>query len=190
MASASFHRATVFLLALAWASPVLAGDAPFGLRWGANVAELKIAGVGASGIKDDGILATVIAGTAPQAPADTAEVRLQVHRQYGLQRIVWRSRDLGADPAGALDSFHRRQDLLSREFGPPRSVEEDLPPGTQPFFPCLAQDGCASIVAVWRTGDVDVRLRLSGSADGRGWLETVYLGPDWNDVAQQIKGHR
>lgn len=173
--------------------PALAQEAPFGLRWGATIEELKIRGVTGDVVLDDGSIRTVQARSVSGAPADTGSVRLIVHRQYGLQRIVWQSRDLSDDPSGnkALTAYQKLKASMTDLYGPTKSAEEELPSGLAAvpagFFLCLAEDGCAAIVSVWRTADVDVRVRLVGTTTGTGWLEAIYLGPDWSDVTQDMK---
>jgi hypothetical protein len=171
----------------------MAEDAPFGLRWGATFDELKVRGVSGELQQDDGKLLTYQVRKLPKAPNETDVARLNIDRQFGLQRIVWVSKTLSEDPSGqkGLELYQATKQKLSEEYGTPRSADEEMAGsqthGQSSFYQCLAEDGCGVFVTVWRTPDIDARLRLIGTAAGKGWLEIVFLGPDWDDVATKLE---
>jgi hypothetical protein len=168
--------------------PAFAEEAPFGLRWGATFEELKGRGISGDVTEDDGQMRIVQIATLPEAPGSTEFVRLGVDRRYGLQRILWVSKDLGDDPTGkkGVALYKTMKRSLSDQFGEPRSADEEIGEsgdfGPNAFYQCLAEDGCGVFVTLWRTADTDGRLRLIGTKAGKGWLEAVFIGPDWSDI--------
>lgn len=176
-------------------APALAreGRDPLGLRWGENLDELAGAGVTGEIEADDGLARLLVAKKVPKTPKDTAFARLVISRNYGLQRIIWVSNEFKNDVTGAqgLALYQSMKASLTEDYGQPRVVEEELG-GTshdQPtdFYKCLALDGCGSYTVVWRSVNTDARLRLVGTANGTGWLEVTYLGPDWEDCIAEMK---
>ncbi|MDR3436164.1 hypothetical protein [Telmatospirillum sp.] len=168
-------------------------DAPFGLRWGAGIEELKVRGLSGEVVEDDGNHKTFVARTLPKPTADTGATRLTIHHRYGLQRIAWQSKDLSDDPTGekGLDAYSAMKSSLTAQFGRPKSSDEEMPATPDrnrlSFYQCLAQDGCGAVVSVWSTPEGDVRARLTGTTAGIGRLEVIFLGPDWSDVAEDLK---
>ena len=172
-------------------SPTFADDAPFGLRWGASADELKSHGISGELRSDDGQLRIFQINRLPKGPADTNFVTLAIDRKFGLQRIQWVSQEIGNDPSGArgLSLYRTLKRTLLEQFGEPKSSDEEMiGNSTSGFYRCLAEDGCGAFVTVWRTPETDARLRLMGSSAGNGWLDVVYLGPDWSDV--EIEKHK
>jgi len=172
-------------------TPSFADDALFGLRWGETMEDIKRLGVSGELQEDDGHLRLFQTDSLPHGPNDTKFANLGIDRRFGLQRIQWVSKDIADGPSGengiALYKTMKRQ--LSERYGDPKSSDEEIV-GSQSsasFYRCLAEDGCGAFVTVWRTPETDARLRLMGSANGKGWLEVVLLGPDWNDIVSEKK---
>ncbi len=173
------------------AFPAFADDAPFGLRWGANIEELKSRGFAGDVQQDDGQLQFYLTSKLSNAPSYSDFARLGVDRQRGLQRILWVSKEVTDDPAGqkGLDLYKSMKQTLTDKYGDPKSSDEEFAGsrdhGPNSFYQCLAEDGCGVFVTVWRGIGTDVRLRLLGTATGKGRLEVVFLGPDWNDIVTE-----
>lgn len=176
------------ILCLLAATPALAEEAPYGLRWGASVEELKTRGIAGDVQQDDGQLQIYQTNKLSDTPSNLDFARLAVDRRFGLQRILWVSKEIIDDPSGqkGLDLYKTMKASLTETYGDPKSADEDIAgSGNQNpvgFYQCLAQDGCGSFVTVWRSVDTDVRLRLLGTTTGKGRLEVVFLGPDWSDI--------
>lgn len=183
----------LFLVLCVTASPALAQEAPFGLRWGQDLDELAAAGIKGDIRQDDGTLRILQTSRISRAGDDTDVVRLIVDRQFGLQRIVWISKDLSADPSGrkAVALYERMKTALSDDYGAPRSSAQEAGilsyTGPKDFFKCLATDGCGAYASVWRSAYSDVAMHLVGTNDGKGWLEVIYVGPDWDDVVAALR---
>lgn len=174
-------------------TPVFAEEAPFGLRWGATFEELQNRGFAGDFQQDDGQVKIYQSNKLLNAPESSDFARVAVDRQYGLQRIMWVSKEIADDPSGGkgLELYRTMKQTLTEQYGDPKTSEEEIVGGrayaANSFYQCLAEDGCGSFVTVWRSFSVDVRLRLLGAATGKGRLEVVYLGPDWDDVVNASK---
>jgi hypothetical protein len=185
-----------FFVLCVTAFPALAQEAPFGFRWGQSLDELAAAGVKGAIRQDEENISVLQSGSVSGAGDDTDLVRLIVDRHFGLQRIEWASKNLGDDPSGqkAVALYHKMKTILSDEYGAPRSSAEEIGvvtyTGPDDFFKCLATDGCGAYASVWRSGYSDVAMHLVGTSAGKGWLEIVYVGPDWEDVVAARKKRR
>ncbi len=170
-----------------------AEDAPFGLRWGETIDEVKTHGLPGDVQQDDGHLQIFQTNKLSDAPGNSDFARLGIDRKFGLQRILWVSQAITDDPTGAkgLELYRTLKRDLTDRYDKPKSSDEEFvgsrTHGPNSFYQCLAEDGCAVFVTVWRAIRTDVRLRLLGSSSGKGRLEVVYLGPDWNDVMTENK---
>lgn len=178
---------TSFFLCAISASAI-AQEAPYGFRWGENLSEITGTGVTGQIEQDDGLAQLFVAKSLPKPADGTNFARLVVSKKFGLQRIIWVSNALSNDPSGrnGMDLFAKMKASLSEDYGVPRTDEEELI-GRQPFYKCLAIDGCGSYAAIWRTAETDVRMRLIGTDEGFGWLEITYLGPYWSDVVEAMQ---
>ncbi|PKU21917.1 hypothetical protein [Telmatospirillum siberiense] len=179
----------LFLLA----APAFAEEAPFGLRWGATFEELQTRGFSGAFQQDDGQVKIYQSNKLLNAPSFSDFARVGVDRQYGLQRIMWVSKEITDDPTGekGLALYRTLKQTLTEKYGEPKTSEEEMGgsrtySGTA-FYQCLAEDGCGVFVTVWRSLNSDARLRLLGTSSGKGRLEIVYLGPDWDDVVAASK---
>lgn len=174
-------------------TPSFADDALFGLRWGENMEDIKRLGVSGDLQQYDGHLTLFQVTTLPHGPNDTKFASLGIDRRFGLQRIQWISKDIADTPSGekGIALYKTMKRALSDQYGDPKSSDEEIvgsPNQSSPsLYRCLAEDGCGVFVTVWRTPDTDARLRLMGSASGKGWLEVVLLGPDWSDIVSENK---
>lgn len=174
-------------------APALAEDAPYGLRWGASIEELKTRGFSGDVQQDDGQMKIFQTTKLPNAPSYSDFARLGVDRKFGLQRILWVSKEILDDPSGekGLELYKSMKASLSEQYGDPKSSDEEMAGsrtnGPSSFYQCLAEDGCGVFVTVWRTINTDARLRLLGTTTGKGRLEVVFLGPDWSDVVDEGK---
>lgn len=189
----------LLLAALLLLAPrAFADEAPFGLRWGSSIEELQNRGIPGSVQEDDGQIRVFQTDRLKDAPDILDFARLGVDRQYGLQRIMWVSKEITDDPTGARgrEQYQTIKHMLTEQYGDPKTSDEEVGGshtyGQNSFYQCLAEDGCGVFVTVWRSYSTDARLRLLGTAAGRGRLEIVYLGPDWEDVvnAHKTKGKR
>jgi len=174
-------------------TPAFADDAPFGLRWGATIEELQTRGFVGDMQQDDGQMRIYQTNKLSGAPSYSDFARLGVDRRFGLQRILWVSKEITDDPSGqkGLDLYKAMKVTLTEKYGEPKSSDEEIAGsrtlGPNAFYQCLAEDGCGAFVTVWRSVGADARLRLLGAATGKGRLEVVYLGPDWSDVLDAKK---
>lgn len=167
-----------------------AEDAPFGLHWGATLDFLMDRSMLGELDKDNGQTRIYQVKKLSGAPPQTDVVRIVIHRQLGVQRIIWTSKDIEDDASGskALEAYQAMKRKLTDNFGRPRSSAEEtgaaLYTGADQFYQCLAYDGCSSFASRWRTDDGDVVLRLIPSPSGqRGRIETTYDGPEWEKAS-------
>lgn len=173
-----------FVVAIMPAAVAWADEVPFGLHWGDQLDYLSTKEVIGQVQKDDGKSLLVVARNLRPLPAETDSVLMVVHRQLGLQRIVWLSKDIDNDPAGArgIALFQQIKAKLTEIYGRPRFLSEEML-DTGHFYRCLSSDGCGSYAARWRTDDGGVVMQLAASKDGElGRIETVYEGPAWQEV--------
>ena len=179
-------RRTLTLSAVLLPLAAWAGDAPYGLVWGAGIEALPSCEI----VHDDGQTAWCVVRNPKSAPVDTAALRLIVDRRFGLQYVDWLSKDIADDANGTngVAAYRALKNDLSARFGRPhRSAEESLHP--ERFYPCLSSDGCAAYLAKWTDGDAeDVYLRLTANKNATaGVLEVVYEGPRWDDIKEAKK---
>lgn len=166
-------------------------DAPFGLRWGESVAEARAKGLEGPQSEDSASLTTIATQTLAGQPEATEMARLTFERRSGLQRVLWVSKTFDKDAAGekGMALYRQMKQNLSETYGDPKTSDEEIAPDAsdqaKTFWNCLALDGCAVFVTVWRTPDTDVKMRLVGTPKGEGWLEILFFGPDWSDILQE-----
>ncbi|HIJ63475.1 MAG TPA: hypothetical protein HPQ04_12350 [Rhodospirillaceae bacterium] len=179
----------LFLVALL---PAGAGaeDVPFGLHWGDSVAFLTGKDIEVTVDKDDGQVKLCRLRNFRPMPPNTELVRVVIHAALGLQRIIWRSKDIADVPTGAngIAAYLDMKEKLSNDYGYPRTSSEESGASvyTSPsqFYQCLGSDGCGSYISRWNTDDGEAYLRLlPGQAPDSGRLEATYDGPRWPEVA-------
>lgn len=189
-----FTSAVLFSLALAVVD-ARADDVPFNLHWGDSLAFLSGKDVAIEVEKDDGQAVICQLRNLRPVPQNTGMVRAVVDRTLGLQRIIWRSKDIVDQPTGVdgVAAYQAMKDKLSEQYGQPRNSSEESGASvyTAPsqFYQCLASDGCAAYVSRWNSDDGEVYLHLiPGEAANSGRLEVTYDGPEWSRVKNGRRG--
>jgi len=127
-------------------------------------------------------------------PGNTGAVRLLIDDRLGLQRIIWRSKDIDDGPTGGngIAAYGEMKDKLTDTYGNPRASSEESGASvyTSPsqFYQCLAADGCGAYISRWNADDGEVYLRLTpGESPNSGRLEVTYDGPEWQAL---VSGRR
>lgn len=165
--------------------------APYGLMWGAKLADLRRSKCKLGPHRQAGNLMEYPALATPQHPADTERLTLSLHKVYGLQQIVWREKPVDGDPYGFLgrERFLRMQSALEAKYGPPSSVEKSLDQkqllSSDQFYECLGHPGCASWKVFWRLPGMTASLELVPAGEAKGALVLTFQGPEWRKVAEE-----
>jgi hypothetical protein len=178
--------AAVLILAAAppaWAENV---SAPFGLKWGMQVADLKAAGIEIHSTTKTGNLTVVTAEQVPDEFSDTYLVSMLFDRDLGLVKVRWTGKDIEDDPTGRQGraTYAEMKKFVADKYGKP--TDETLVVGARlfdqedEFYQCLSYEGCGVWSAIWEEKPSGgVLLSVEGLGAGKGFVQVDFESQDW-----------
>ena len=175
-------------IALIFALPCIASeDAPFGLKWGVGVDDLRNQGIELQKKRAEGRLEIFSAKSLPKNLSIAEYYILYFDQEFGLQKIVMFSEDITDDAFGSKgkEIYDDIKSKLKNKYGKPASTEImglylfDEP---DEFYQCLSYDGCgiwASFFAVDK--EQIVAVEIEGTRRGHGFIKLAYEGSKWSE---------
>lgn len=169
--------------------------APFGLTWGAPLAEVE-RDLNATVSPDLlwGRVHSVESSFAPILPPDTDMLSVAVDPEFGMGRVIWVSDNVTNDAVGSegQEKYEELKAILTEKYGQPVNKNEvvglDLWTEPDEFYQCLSYDGCGIWVSYWQAGSPSssIALQLKGLDRGEGYLSMVYEGPNWQKIIDAV----
>jgi hypothetical protein len=169
----------------------------FGLSFGQSLTEAETLGFQGVELKRDGEITTFLSRQLPRAPTNTEFALLAFHDAFGLQKVVWKSKDISDDPLGleGKSQYARVAQLLTEKYGSEPPMKREivgvvLYQEIDEFYQCLNYSGCGAWFSFWEGdfGTASVEIKSNGSR-GKGWINVTYEGPEWANMHAQKKSN-
>ena len=175
-------------IALIFALPCIASEnAPFGLKWGASVNDLRKQGIELQNKFTEGRLEDFFAKSLPKNLSTTKFYRLYFDQEFGLQKILMFSEDITNDAFGfkGKEMYDDIKSKLKNKYGEPTGnweyVGRRLYDESDEFYQCLSYDGCGSWASLFEDKEQKILVEIQGKRRGHGFIKLVYEGPKWGE---------
>jgi hypothetical protein len=184
--------AAVIILAAALPARAESMAAPFGLKWGMQIADLKAAGITTHSTSKTGDLTVVTAKEVPNAFADTYLVSMLFDRELGLVKVRWTGNNIEDDPTGRQGraKYAEMKKFVAESYGKP--TDETMVVGARlfdqedEFYQCLSYDGCGVWSALWeQQPSGGVLLSIEGLGTGKGFVQVDFESDGWQTAMKR-----
>ena len=175
-------------IALIFAFPCIASEnAPFGLKWGVSVNDLRNQGIELQKGRAEGRLETFFAKSLPKNLSIAESYGLAFDQEFGLQKISMVSEDITDDAFGSKgkEMYDDIKSKLKNKYGEPTENWEYvglvLYDESDEFYQCLSYDGCGSWASLFEDKEQVVLVEIEGIRRGHGFIKLSYEGPKWKE---------
>lgn len=160
-------------------------EAPFGLEWGASVAEIESQNVQLVLLHEDFGLNEYFASSLPKDLSHVFGYKLTICKEYGLQQVGSMTK-IPDDASGETgqDLYFRYKNTLAEKYGAPEHELENLDTTAAAdvlFYQCIEDPSCGAFVTMWEATPhrPSIMLRLKSTSHTTGGLTIQYEGPDF-----------
>ena len=175
-------------IALIFALPCIASeDAPFGLKWGVSVDDLRNQGIELQKESAKGRVEVFFAKSLPKNLSIAESYGLAFDQEFGLQKIVMFSEDITDDAFGykGKEMYDDIKSKLKNKYGEPTKNWEymgrRLYDESDEFYQCLSYDGCGSWASLFKDKEQEILVEIEGMRRGHGSISISYEGPKWGE---------
>ena len=175
-------------IALIFAFPCIASEnAPFGLKWGVGVEDLRKQGIELQKDSAEGRLEIFSAKSLPKNLSIAESYSLVFDQEFGLQKILMLSEDITDDAFGSegKEMYDDIKSKLKNKYGEPTKNFEivglRLYDESDEFYQCLSYDGCGAWVSAFEDKEQVIAVQIKGMRRGHGYITLTYEGPKWKE---------
>ena len=175
-------------IALIFALPCIASeDAPFGLKWGVGVDDLRNHGIKLQKLAAEGRVEVFLAKSLPKNLSIAKLYAIYFDQEFGLQKIAMFSEDITDDAFGykGKEMYDDIKSKLKNKYGEPTKNSETvglmLYDESDEFYQCLSYDGCGVWFSLFKNKEQTIVVELEGKRRGHGYITIRYEGSKWKE---------
>ena len=175
-------------IALIFALPCIASeDAPFGLKWGVSVDDLRNQGIELQKGPAKGRVEIFTAKSLPKNLSMAESYGLVFDQEFGLQKIGMLSEDITDDAFGSKgkEMYDDIKSKLKNKYGEPTKNSEIVGlrryDESDEFYQCLSYDGCGMWYSFFEDKGQMIFVEIQGMRRGHGLIRLSYDGPKWGE---------